>query len=436
MSDERWLEDRLRTELGGVAVPPRERWYRAREGSYRPSAALRSLAAFAAVLLVVATAVIAGTLLRERRVPDGNAANPPPPAIAIKAPPIAGTSHLVYAISTRDGQRWGTQVYRLDPQRPVPVLLATLAAQTTPPAVFVSPTGSIYAFGAEPSYVVRLPARFQGSGLPLLAPGAPGPARDVRSMQFAGGRTFATTPSELIELIDPPDLAQFPSVRVVAPVGGEILGELEDGRLLLASHALSREMTFNAVRPDGVFERLASVTGALGPVAATGHQVLVLRNLRPNEDRAGVTTIVNVDLETAAERSSQPVGDPTYLSFAGMRQRAGYVFTDPKAFFAGGEYDGLVPLGARGAAGRSWDHQELTRHRLPMLDTRQSWSPDDRYLAFRTGEDFRRASGEREPLTPAAQGLALYGADHRRIFEVTPIPGAVTAIVGWIGGQR
>src|SRR6266508_4410214 len=81
---------------------------------------------------------------------------------------------------------WTTSVYRRDLSAPAAVLLATAPASSTPPAVFASPRGTIYAFTRDRTHVIRLPARFQGPDLPLLAPGSEGPPIAANSMHFVG----------------------------------------------------------------------------------------------------------------------------------------------------------------------------------------------------------------------------------------------------------
>lgn len=148
----------------------------------------------------------------------------------------------------------------------------------------------------------------------------------------------------------------------MANIGGEILGELADGRLLIASLAPLRAMTLYAVALDGRTERIAEVADAIGPVAAPAGSAAVLsRYLRPYEDRTGVSTIINFDLETRRQTFSQPVGVPNNLSFAATHVQVEYVFTDPKAFFAAGDHPGYVVLGARGGAGANWDVVRLRR---------------------------------------------------------------------------
>lgn len=427
------LENRLRRrlrELDRIDLPAYSA-LRDRAAHHRSSAPSFAIVA-ATVVLVVFGAVLSNSL-RERPSEEsaGTAAMAGPPGRTVKAPPTASAWDLVYAVSRQNGAAWTTSLYRLDPAAPNPVLLATVPASSAPPAVFASPRGAIYAFTPERSYVFRLPARFQGPNLPLYAPGSEGPRIAAVSMHFVGERAFATTATEVIEFTDSTDLARFPSTRAIANIGGEILGELVDGRLLIGSLAVSREMSIYALALDGRSERITVVPDAIGPIAAPpGSSVVLLRYLRPTEDTTGLTTIVNLDLVTGKETFSQRVGSPNNFSFAAIHTALGYVMTDPKAFFAAGDYAGYVELAARG---RAVGNGALTRHALPILDPKRSWSPDDAHLAFVTGADYagRVVSNEVTPAVPGAQGLALYAKDQRRILEIAPLPGASMTVAGW-----
>jgi hypothetical protein len=431
------VEDRLARrlrELDRIDVPD---YSALRDHALHRRSSRLAFPVVAAVVVLVVFGVVLGNTLRDRRAPDEAAwsvATAGGPERTVKAPQTASAGALVYAVSRQSGVAWSTSVYRLDPAAPNPVLLATLAASSRLPAVFTSPQGAIYAFAAEHSYVVRLPARFQGPDLPLLSAGREGPPIAAVSMRFVGERAFASTATEIIEFIDSADIARYPSTRTVANIGGTILGELADGRLLISSLTPSREMRLYAVALDGRSELIAVVQDAVGPIAApAGSTVVLLRYLRPAEPKTGVSTIVNLDLATGRETFSQPVGPPNNFGFAATHTAPGYVFTDPKAFFAAGDSAGYVLLGARGSAGPNWENEALTRHALPILDAEQSWSPDDAYLAFVTGAEYAGSgSWAITPAVPGAQGLALYTKDKRRISEIAPLPGARLTVVGWL----
>jgi hypothetical protein len=433
------LEDRLLgrlRELDRIDVPA---YSALRNRAVRHRSSVPSLAVVAAAIVLVVFGAVLGNSLLERRASDEPAwtvGSAGPPGRTIASPATASAWDVVYAVSRQSGAAWTTLVYRLDRAAPNPVLLAAVPESSAPPAVFASPRGAIYVFASERSYLFRLPARFQGPNLPLYASGSEGPRIAAVSMHFVGERAFASTATEIIEFTDSADLARFPSIRAVANLGGEILSELVDRRLLVGSLAASREMSIYALALDGRSERIAVVPDAIGPIAApAGSTVILSRYLRPTvEDRTGISTIVNLDLVTLKETFSQHVGTPNNFSFAATHTAPGYVFTDPKAFFSVGDFAGSVVFGARGSAGSNWGREALTRGALPILDPKRSWSPDDAYVAFVTGAEYAGpGSYEITPAVAGAHGLALYTKDKRRIREIAPLPGARITVAGWVG---
>lgn len=439
------IEKRFQRDLSTIALPTEDTWV-PKPGAERPNARRQWATAMALGATAVVLGLVAGDQLRERLVPAGASPLPLPSAVSpgpaivdpgraglfVKPPPSAASWDLIYSVSRTSAAGWTTDIYRIDPSAPVPRLTAVVQRSSKPPAIFAAPNGSIYAFGPERSQVFRLPGRFQGPGLPVLSAGSEGPPLDAISMHFVGDRAFVTTSVATFALVDSDDLARFPALNKIADAGGELLGELQDGRLLLAStDDGAGQVTVRAVRTDGQIQELLVVPGGRGPSAApTGTVVFTVRDDPPGPNR-GMVAVVGWDLRTAQEVSTQLVGSPNNLSVAMTHRAPGYLFTDPKAFFASGEYAGLVPIGARGAAGGNWDG-EATRGRLPMLDVKLSWSPDDAYIAFSTGTQHAVAiPNEFAPRPATAEGLALYGSDKRRILELDPEAGAVVRVAGW-----
>lgn len=433
------LEERFQRDLAVIPVPEEGRWVpRASPQPWGLAAQLAVWIPLAVAVLVIA--LLAGMQLRTRQVPAAGSALPLPSAtsgplaspvsdpgraaLALKAPAGAGAGwDLVYALSRRDTQsRWDTTIIRVDTRSGSTLEVGRIRGSSATPSVYVAPSGAVYAFDREQGY------RF------IATPGAPGGwsltdtmenrgLDPVISMHFSGSRAYAANEDKLF------DVSSFAAVRTIATVGGQILGELEDGRLLVASKdERGHRLVVRAVALDGRVLDLFTVPGGTGPAAgSTGTTVFTLREYDP-----GGVAIVGWDIRTANEISTQPVGTPNNLTFAVAHRAPGYLFTDPKAFFASGDYAGLVPLGARGAGGPNWGSDTLPRHRLPMFDTKLSWSPDDAYIAFSTAAQHAGVTNEVAPRTPAAEGVALYGTDKRAVFEAAPERGAVVRLAGWI----
>ncbi|MGH2449774.1 MAG: hypothetical protein ACRDGE_00580 [Candidatus Limnocylindria bacterium] len=82
MSDERWLEDRMRMEATAIPLPRRERWAPA------PRRPVRPLAAAIAIPLVIGIALVLGPSLRELRLTPAPVATDPGGTVQLERPPV------------------------------------------------------------------------------------------------------------------------------------------------------------------------------------------------------------------------------------------------------------------------------------------------------------------------------------------------------------
>jgi hypothetical protein len=290
-----------------------------------------------------------------------------------------------------------TYVYRLDVASGTTHLLAKWSADQRDAQVFADPRGQLMLVASESNLsLVGQEGTTVSTGSPLDV---------VSALFFEDNRVslvFATTDQSVV------DITRLDRPRVVANIGGTLLGRLDDGRLALASPDPAGLVVL-AVSLDGSVAQLGRIPGARGPAAlqrfptpTSAFRVLALRNLDARSP--GGQAITTLDLSTGATTDLQVIGFEG--TFAPQTVRPGvYVFTQ---------------LGDQRIDGRGIPNIEMPAGRYPFLDPLRSWSPDGSLIAFSS-----RTSGGQD-------GLTALTRDGELVVDLVRQLNATVRLIGWV----
>ncbi|CAN5239810.1 hypothetical protein BH18CHL2_BH18CHL2_10730 [soil metagenome] len=298
-----------------------------------------------------------------------------------------------------------TYVYRADLRAGRAELIGRWSAAQREALVFPAPEGDLMVVSTQNA--LELVRRGVGA--------LTGPPQDVRTAVFLRetrpnadpfGRVIVSTPDAVLDVTSPD------RPNRLAAIGGDLLGRLPDGRLVLAALSQPREtMVVSAVTLDGSVEELGRIPRALGHASLQplppGPSVLVLRTVAPGEPGGRVVAALN--FERGELLDLQVIGqDGTYAAHDGD-----FVFAQPLD-------RGLACRGSRCFG-------PLPEGRSAVLDAGRSWSPDDAFLAFRT----TRRGGRHD-------GLLVYRSHGElaldlEVFLLDPEPR--TTVSGWVRRQ-
>jgi hypothetical protein len=291
-----------------------------------------------------------------------------------------------------------SDVYRVNVANGATVKVAQVGANERGAQVFADPRGEVMLLGSQ--FDLTLVGY---DGLSYVR----GPRLDVVSALFVDlpdrrASVVASTPQSVVDVT-------FPDrPRILASVGGTLLGQLDDGRLVLASPAPA-ELVVLAVGADGSLTELGRIAGARGPAAlqrfptpTSGFRVLALRDVDPGSP--GAQAVVAFDLSTGEMTDQQVLGfDAT---FAPEINRPGtYLFTQ---------------RGEDRIRGRGVPNFGVPAGRHPFLDPLRSWSPDGSLIAFGS----QAGSG--------SVGLTAQTRDGRVIVDLLPKATATVQLLGWV----
>jgi hypothetical protein len=291
-----------------------------------------------------------------------------------------------------------SDVYRVDTARGTTAKIDQVGAPERGAQVFADPRGGLMLVASQFDLAIG-----RQDGLLVLQ----GPPLDVVSALFLGPAderaiVVASTARSVVDVTLPDHQ------RVIADVGGTLLGRLDDGRLVLAS-PVSSGLVVQAVSLDGSLTELGRIARARGPAAlqrfptpTSPFRVLALRDLEAGSP--GNQAVAALDLMTGALSDIQVIGFDS--TFAPETNKPGvYVYAQR----------GEVRI-----VGRGTQNIEVPPARYAFLHPLRSWSPDGLLIAF----------GAESPAGKV--GIIALNREGRVVVDVQPEGTAMVQLIGWV----